>query len=132
MPRLAHTSSAAGQMPSSGEDAQATEQDALVLAEQVVAPVESGMQRLLPPGRRAGATHEQAESIVEAPGDFLHTKEPDPSSRELERQRNPLQAQAHVGHCACIVLVEHELGPSRLCALDEQPPCIRTDNFVKR
>src|SRR5438445_6731150 len=69
-----------------GEDRQATQDHPLRVGQQLVAPFECRVQRLLTRQRRPDAGREQSEAIVEAGGDALDAERGDPRRGELDRE----------------------------------------------
>ena len=72
----AHTASAASREQPAGEDGEPLEHAALVVEEQVVAPLDDRAEGLLPRERGAGAARQQAEPIVEPGRELLHRDDP--------------------------------------------------------
>ena len=84
------------QIATAEEHRQPFEHALLVVEQQLVAPVDHRPQCLLARQRRARTTGEQAEPIVEPGGDLLDREGPGPSRGELDRQRQPIEADADV------------------------------------
>ena len=84
------------QIATAHEHRQPFEHALLVIEQQLVAPVDHRPQCLLARQRSARTTGEQAEPIVEPGGDLLDREGPGPSSGELDRQRQPIEADADV------------------------------------
>ena len=76
------------------EHREAREARLLVVAEQLVAPVDRRAQRLLAGGRVAGAGAERAERGVQALGDLGGRQQPAAGGGQLDRQRQPVDAPA--------------------------------------
>jgi hypothetical protein len=82
------------QSPAAGEDCQSTEYQLFGGRQQIVTPLERGLQRLLPSWGGAAAAHQQSEALVE-PFQHLTQRERRQTSRsEFERQRKTFQARA--------------------------------------
>ena len=77
-----------------GEHREPREAALLVVAEQLVAPVDSGAQRLLARGCVARARARRAERGIEAVGDLGRRQQSAAGGRELDRQRQPVDAPA--------------------------------------
>ena len=77
-----------------GEHREAREARFLVVAEQAVAPVDRRAQRLLAGGRVARPCAESVERAVQACGDLCGGEQPATRRRELDRQRQPVDASA--------------------------------------
>ena len=77
-----------------GEHREAREARLLVVAEQRVAPVDRRAQRLLAGGRVAGAGAERGERGVQALGDLAGREQPAAGGRQLDRERQPVDAPA--------------------------------------
>ena len=93
-----------------GEDGEPGEQPALVLEQEVVAPVDDGAQRLLPGQRRSGTTGQDAEPVVEQRGQLGERQRPEACRGQLDRQREPVEAPAHVLDHRAVVVVDGEAG----------------------
>ena len=85
------------QVATAGEHRQPLEDALLVVEEQLVAPVDDGAQRLLARQRRARPAGEQAEPIVEPGGDLRDRERPGAGGRQLDGERQPVEAGADVG-----------------------------------
>ena len=79
-----------------GEDGEQLEHALLVVEQQVVAPLHHGPEGLLPRQRRTGPAGQEPEPIVEAVGELLHGDHAHPGGRQLDRQREPVEARADV------------------------------------
>ena len=81
------------------EHRQQPEHPALRLGQQVVAPVQGGLERLLAGQRGPAAADQEVEPIVEAVGDRGDREDGDARRRELDRQRQAVEvvAQARDG-----------------------------------
>ena len=102
------------------EDRQAPEQRPLVGLEQLVAPLERRGQRLLPRRRRMAPAAQEAEAVVEARADRRRAQRAEPRGRELERERQPVEAEADAGDVLRVLLVEREARRGGGRALDEE------------
>lgn len=103
------------------EDRQALEDDLLVLAEQVVAPVEGRAQRPVTGGSRARTGLEQREPLAQASQELLGGEGRDARGGELDRQRQPVEPAAHLGDRRGVRGLELEPRRAALRAVDEQP-----------
>jgi len=81
-----------------GEHRQRTHRRLPVRFEQAPAPVDHGMQGLVPLGRVARAAPQQGETVLQATGDLGDRHDPDPRRRQLHRERQPVQVAAHLLH----------------------------------
>ncbi len=106
------------------EHGEAAQQRALRLGEKVVAPVDQCAQRLLSRQRRPVAGGEQAEAVVDARGDLLDRQRAQARCRELERERNAVEAPADLHHGGRVAIVQREGGLSAAGPLDEQAYCL--------
>ena len=84
------------QRATAGEDGEQLEHPPLVVEQQVVAPLHHGAEGLLPGQRRAGAAGQEPEAIVEAVRELLHGDHAHAGGRQLDRQREPVEARADV------------------------------------
>jgi hypothetical protein len=66
--------------------------------EQVPAPVDHGLEGLVPLRGVAGPATEQAEAVLQAAGDLGHRHHPHPGRGQLDGQRQPVQVAADLGH----------------------------------
>src|SRR5437764_3441179 len=79
-----------------GKDAELREEPLLVLAEQVVAPVERGSQRLLVLRRVAAAAGQELEAVAETGEHRGRRQELRPGRGELDRERQAVEAGAEL------------------------------------
>ena len=107
--------------PAAGEYGQPAQQLALVLLEQLIAPVDRRSQRLLARQRASRPAGQQAEAIGERRGDLLDGHQPHPRGGELDRQRYAVQRMADAGHGSRVVVADGEVRADLQCALDEEP-----------
>ena len=112
--------SAASHRGAAGEHREAREARLLVVAEQVVAPVDRRAQRPLACGRVAGAGAQRAERRVEALGDLAGRQQPAARGRQLDRQRQPVDAPADLRDRGGVGVAEAEVGIVGSRALAEQ------------
>ena len=103
-----------------GEHREAREAPLLVIAEQLVAPVDGGAQRLLARGCVARAGARRAERGVQAFGDLGRRQQPAAGGGQLDRQRQPVDAPADLRDRGGVAVAELEVGIVRSRALDEQ------------
>jgi hypothetical protein len=81
-----------------GEDRQRPHRRPPGRLQQVPAPVDHPAQGLVALGGVARAAPEQAEAVLQAPGDLGDRHHPDPRRRQLHRQRQPVQVTADLLH----------------------------------
>ena len=79
------------------EDAEVLEQVPLDVGEQAHAPVDRRAHRAVPLGQVAGRGGQQRQALPEALGDARGREQADPRRRELDRERQALEAPADVG-----------------------------------
>ena len=94
---------------------------ALLVVEQVVAPVDQRAQRLLARQRRAIAAGQQTEAIGQPRRDLLDRQRAHARGGQLERERNAVEALADAGDRRRVVVGDRERRLRRQRALDEQP-----------
>jgi hypothetical protein len=82
---------------SASEDGQASEEPLLLVQEEVVAPLDRRPQRALALGRIAGATGQERQALVEALEHLGRGHRLYACSRELERERQIVEAGADLG-----------------------------------
>ena len=104
-----------------GEDREATMQDALLAGEEVVAPVDRGPQRLLAGQRGAAAGAEHVEAVAKARRDLVERQRARAGRGELDRQRHAVQTPANLLHGPCGAVRGIEPRTCRGGALAEQP-----------
>ena len=75
------------QRESAGEHAEAPEQRPLVLRQQLVAPVDRSLERLMAGQRCAASAREQREAVGEPIEDLLDVEDTGADGRELDRER---------------------------------------------
>ena len=80
----------------------------LVFAQEIPAPVDDGAQRLLAGQRGAAASRKQPEAVVEARGDLGNGQRAQPRSRELDRERQAVEAPADLDDAAHVRCVDRE------------------------
>ena len=79
-----------------GEDGEQLEHVPLVVEQQVVAPLHDGPEGLLPRQRRTSPAGQEPEPIVEPVRELLHGDHAHPGGRQLDRQREAVEARADV------------------------------------
>jgi len=104
-----------------GEDAEMSECTLFPLIEQVIAPVQRRLERLLAYRHRGWSSHQQPEAVDEARQHLLERHVSEACGGKLQSQRDSVQAAAQLGHGRCI-LVGQQQGPvDEPGPLDEQP-----------
>ena len=86
--------------PAAGEDREPREERLLGAGEQTVAPVERGAERLLALRQVAGAFGEQLERRCRAGEQSRPARAAGPGGGELDRERQPVEPAADLGHGA--------------------------------
>ena len=97
------------------------EQPLILRFEQVVAPVDGTAQRPLPLRQVARARRQQAQPVAQPLCHRGRREQPDPGRRELDRQRQAVEAADDLGHRLPVRRREHEVRPHRHRAFHEQP-----------
>ena len=77
-----------------GEDAQGSEERAICIGQQVVAPIDHRGEGSLTWLRGAAATGEQAETIIEPSGELRQRQRAQPRGRQLDGQWKPVEPSA--------------------------------------
>jgi hypothetical protein len=95
------------------------------------APLQHRLQTLLP-GRTVAPTGQQLEAPVEPLDDLVDLEQRAAPSRQLQRQRQTVEPLAQPGHRRGVAFVQHETGPGRRGALDEEAHGIAAGNRVRR
>ena len=110
------------QSEASDEDAEAREERLLLRAEEVVAPLDRGAQRPVPLGQAgAGLGLQALEPPSRRSRMSCGEKQLDAGGGELERKREPVEADAQLGDRVGVQLGELEVGPCVARASDEEP-----------
>ena len=117
--------------PSAGERRQAAQHGPLVLRQERVTPVHRRSQRLLPGHGSSRARREQTEPIAQPRGNLLDAKNPHPRRRQLDRQRNTVQAPTDVLDGCGVGWRDREAGQGRLCPVDKQPHRLESQHIVQ-
>ena len=89
--------------------------------EQTVAPVDRRAERLSALGLVAGAAGEQVEALLEPREERLRRQELRAGRRELDRQREPVEPHADLGHRGRVRVGDRKVRFHGTRALDEQP-----------
>lgn len=111
------------QAPPASEHREPVQQATLLLAQQVIAPVQCGTQRLLARQRCPTAAGQQAEALVEPSRELIDTQRGHPRSRQLQRKGNSIQPRTHLGNGGRVVFARRELRLNGQRPLGEQPDC---------
>ena len=106
-----------------GENREPAQHQAFELGQQSVAPVQRGLQRLLPRRRGALTLPEQIETFVKQRCGLLQAIGLDPAGRELDRERHAVELAADARGDRGIGIVERDLGAASLCAFEEELEC---------
>ena len=109
-----------GQIAPAGEHRQPFEHPLLVVEEQLVAPVDHGPQRLLARQRGARPAGEQAEPIVQARRGSAERERSGAGGRELDGERQTVEAGADVGDHRVVVVGEFERRAGGVSPGDEE------------
>src|SRR5262245_54557148 len=108
-----------GERELSGENGERREQHTLVRQEQIVAPVERSLERLMP--RRSPAPlSQQLDGTIDALGDLLRCQDVHPPRGELNRKRPTGGRTADGNNRGSVWIREGKERRYRLCALHEQ------------
>src|SRR5581483_10372271 len=99
--------------------------------EELVAPVERRLQRLLAEGQVTSAAREQLERALEPSCHRLRREELRARGRELEREREPVQPVADLGHGRRALLGELEPRVDRTRPRREQPNRVVRDDLLE-
>src|ERR1051325_7938622 len=83
------------QRPASGKDGESLEQGFLAVFQQIVTPVDERPQRLLSWQRRAAASGEESEAILQATLQLLDGQRAYPRRRQFDRQGDAVQTTAY-------------------------------------
>ncbi|AQA25610.1 kinase/ LuxR family transcriptional regulator domain protein [Rhodococcus sp. MTM3W5.2] len=97
------------ELETTGEHRHPPPQHPLPLGAQLMAPVDTQAQRLLPRRRAATTPGQQAVAIVQPVQDLFRRHRPQAPRGQLDGQRQPVQPLADPGHRDLVVLGEPEL-----------------------
>ena len=86
-----------------------------------MAPVDSGLQRLMTGQCRTASTCEQSEAIGQAVEDLMHSQYAGPDGRELDRERQAVQPPAEIHDRPLVCLGQLECASRGLRPLHEEP-----------
>jgi len=103
-----------------GEDGKPAQHDPFTIRQQSVAPVERGLQCLLPGRGGALALPEQVEALVEQCGGLRKAIGFDPAGGELDCQRHAVELAADVRDDRSICIVEYDLRTAGRRTFEEQ------------
>ena len=109
-----------GEVEAPGEDGQAAKERPLVVREQLVAPLEGRLERLLARRRRAAARAQQPEAVVQPLCDRVRPQRAEAGRGELDREREAVEPVADANHVAGVPVLEGEAGGGGARPLDEQ------------
>ena len=93
----------------------------LLLLEQVVTPIDRGSERLLALQRRCAPGREEPEAVLEPPQDLRHREHLDARRRELDRERDTVQAPADLRHGPGVLVRQRERRLKGGGAVQEEP-----------
>ncbi len=108
------------ELEAAGEHAEPAEEDALVGLEQVMAPAERRLERLLPGRSLARPGPKKTEAVVEPGRNRGGGQRPDPTRGELERKREPVEPEADARHVVGVLVGQLEPLGDGGGALDEE------------
>ena len=94
-----------------------------MLVEEVVTPCDRGLEGLLARHHGAAATREETEPVVEPGGDAVRVHHPDAGCRELERERQTVEASTDARDRFALFVIGREPGPALARSFDEQLDC---------
>ena len=134
MPLPAVTCSAAVSVKPLEEHCQPTENHALVLVQQVVAPVEGRPQGLVAARGPARATDQHRENVVETLGQLAERQHPHLGRGQLDRQRQAVEPPAYLHDGQGVVVGKPERRKHQLGAVLEEPDRVglREDGRCRR
>ena len=104
-----------------GKDRQAPEHRSLIRVEEVIAPGDRVAQRLVPGRRFAGAAHQQRQPRIQTRQERLRGEHLAARRRQLDRQRQPVEAAAELRDGARVLVCQGKVGFDLAGALGEQP-----------
>src|SRR5207247_11200587 len=103
-----------------GEYAKAPEQRAFRLRQEVVAPVDRGLERLVARQRRATSAGEQGEAVAQPLEDLLHAEDSCSHSRQLDGEGQAVEAAAEIDDRGLVGGRKLERARRGLGALEEE------------
>ena len=99
---------------------QPAKQHPLGVGQQRMRPVHRGAQGLLAAHRGARTAGQQPEPVMQAVEDLGQRQRAHPRRRQLDRQRQTIQARADLGHRGGVVAADGEIRPGMPRPVDEQ------------
>ena len=120
------------EVEAAGEHRQPTERDALVVEQEVVAPVEGGGQGLLAVRMAAPAPGEDGERIAQAGGELGDREVDDAHGGQLEGEGDAVETTTDLGDGGGGGGIEHEARRRVLRSLDEELDGLETGQPVGR
>jgi len=103
-----------------GKDCQTTQHHPLVLAQQVVAPVQCRAQRLLPWQCSMRVAGQHPKAIAEPRIDLLDRQRASTGCGKFQRERNAVEMNANLGNCRCSSRSQLEIGQLLAHPRDQQ------------
>jgi hypothetical protein len=108
------------QLEAVGEDRQPAPEDAFALGQQLEAPIDRGVQRLVPAAGGPAARAQQPEAIPEPVDYMVHGQRPQAHGGQLDGQRNALEAAAELRDGVRVASVDLEARLNGRRPLQEQ------------
>jgi hypothetical protein len=108
------------QREAAGEDGELREEGLFLRGQEGDRPVDDGAQGSLPRGKVGGAALEEAEALRQAGEDLARRQRREPRRRQFDRQRDPLEAAAELGHVCRVLRREGEVGAAGRRPLQEE------------
>ncbi len=116
--------------PTTGEHGEPGEHAALVIGQQLMAPVDGTAKGPLAVGRVATAAT-KVQAGVEAAGECDGRQQPHTCGRQLDREREPVQSSHDVGDGCRTVSVQPEARADQACPLEEQAARLRCSDDLR-
>ena len=116
--------------PAPAEHRQAPEQAAILVGEEVPAPVDQRVERLLARDSRPTTPGQQAEPVAQPHGDVVRRHGRDARRGELDRQRDAVESLADLHDRGHVGIAKRERRIGRRGPLGEQPDGLRRGRAV--
>ncbi len=120
------------QIEPAGEDREPAEHRLFRRLEQVVGPVNGGVEGALAGQRRLGRSGENPKRIVETIGQIGRRHAPQPGGGEFQSERNPVDARADAPDIDQFLIVRIEVGSNHPSSIQEQQRRLRLPQLVRR
>jgi hypothetical protein len=113
-----------------GENGKPPHHQALGLGQQLIAPIERCTQCLVPRQSRSAAAGQHSQAVIQARGDLLKPKRGNASCRQIDGQRNAIEAPTYCSNCWKGFSIRQKIRLQRLRRGDEKLHCAVTKDIA--